>query len=79
MDREPVGRPIYDLMGDHRTFMAAWCDVGAEKMAAMMEDEIRTAMEEDGVRVALFYAERMQDLSAVLGEFTVVTAETPET
>lgn len=70
MTTEPVGLPMYDLLADMREVLAFIEVVGGDEFERRVQDEIRGAMDEHGVRVVLWYAERMDNVSAVMGEFT---------
>lgn len=67
---EPVGRPMYDLLADPIAVAQMISIVGGEEFDRRMREEMRQAMEEVGVGVALWYGERMGDATARLEEFT---------
>lgn len=70
-DPKPDGRPMYDLMADWKQTLVYITAVGGEEWERQITAEIRQAMDELGVRVVLWYAERMQDVTAMMEEHGV--------
>lgn len=70
-DTEPVGRPMYDLLGDLDAYMQEVLRTSAEEVGERVDAEVRVAMEEDGNRVVLFYAERLQDITSRMEEYVL--------
>lgn len=68
---EPVGLPMYDLMERAEGVWAFLAEFGGDEFERRVTDEIREQMGARGNRVVLWYAERMQDVSAVMEEFGV--------
>lgn len=70
MTVEPVGRPMYDMLADMRETLAFIDTVGGDEFERRIQAEIREAMDAHGVRVVLWYAERMDNVTAVMEEFS---------
>jgi hypothetical protein len=66
---EPVGRPIYDLMADMPEYVAWQSAFGDDQAEGALKAEMREAMDEVGIRVVLWYGERIKDLNAQMGEW----------
>ena len=69
---EPFGRPLYEMLScsDAKDQVVALItEIGGEEFDRRMKAEIREAMDEMGVRVVLWYGERMDNVSAVMEEF----------
>lgn len=69
-DKEPVGRYYYDLMGDLGAFWQLQTTMGIKELMDLVTEEIKTAMDEEGNRVVLWYAERLSHLTAQMEEWT---------
>lgn len=70
MTAEPVDRPFYKLMGDPLETAARIAALGADEFHRQVDAEIRLAMSETGARAALWYSQRMQDVTARMEELT---------
>jgi hypothetical protein len=64
--------PLYNMLCDYKTFMVAMFTVGIDSLMEDVETEIREAMDKLGVRVVLFYAEKLQDVGALMEEWAPV-------
>jgi hypothetical protein len=64
------GRRFYDMLGDWRNVHAFIQEVGPEEYEKHVIAEIRVAMDECGVRAVLWYGEKMEDVAAMMQEFT---------
>lgn len=69
MTVEPVGRPMYDMLANMREVIAFVETFGGDEFDRRVNGEIREAMDAYGVRVVLWYAERMDNVTAVMEEF----------
>lgn len=69
-DPKPEGRPMYELLGNAGATLTFIEENGGAVFEQALKDEIREAMNDLGVRVVLWYGERMDDVSSVWAEFS---------
>lgn len=66
---EPTG-PIYALMGEPANYVKWQHAVGETEAERKIFEEIEQAIDADGIRVVLWYRQRILDLGAVMEEWT---------
>jgi hypothetical protein len=69
-DPKPDGRPMYDMMVSWQAVAAFVTEHGGAEFERRLHDEVREAMDDLGVRVVLWYGERMDNISAQMEEWT---------
>ena len=68
MSDEPLGEPMYELIGSWQDTMRFIADNGETDFDVLLRNKISEAMRRSGPRVVLWYAERLKDVRAIIEE-----------